>query len=161
MANKSSDLQLFAAMAMLCAVCTGSPGAEASSSNQVFIPDFKVKPDDYSVLMACMGKHPEQSKPFRLDHRQLQLTDWKLGSEISWEVKVMEPGDYIVNVLFNHSVKFPLKLEVSCGYSNVSAISARAAVLGEYVDPDGLDRPGLGGAQSWRRLPLEGSLHLP
>ena len=145
----------------LAILCIGCVGAVAAPVAEMFIPDFKVKPDDYTVLMACMGKHPEESRPFRLDHRQLQLTDWKLGSKNSWEVEVLEPGDYRINVLFNHSVKFPLKLEVSCGSSNVSAISSRAAVLGEYVDPDGLERPVFGGAQSWRRLSLDGDLPLP
>ena len=160
MANKSSAL-LFSAIAVLFPVAIGVLAAESSSANPVFVPDFKVKSDDYTVLMACMGKHPEESKPFRLDHRQLQLTDWKLGSEISWEVEVMEPGDYIVNVLFNHSVKFALKLEVSCGSSNASAIAVPAAVVGEYVDPDGLERPAQDDGQAWRRLSLPGALQLP
>ena len=156
--SKPLYITMVSGLAILCIICVGAVAAPVA---EMFIPDFKVKSDDYTVLMACMGKHPEESKPFRLDHRQLQLTDWKLGSEISWEVEVMEPGDYLVNVLFNHSVKFPLKLEVSGGSSKVSAISARAAVLGEYVDPDGLERPVMGGAQSWRRLSLDGGLPLP
>ena len=56
---------------MLYAVGTGALAREASPANQGFVPDFKVKSDDYTVLMACMGKHPKESKPFRLDHRQL------------------------------------------------------------------------------------------
>jgi hypothetical protein len=141
--------------------CLGLAAQSSATAAKVFIPDFKVKPDDYTILTGCVGKHPEEAKPFRLDHRQLQLTNWKLGSRSSWEVEVVEPGEYEVNVLFNHSVAFPLEVEVSAGSSKVSQISTQAGALGQFVDPDGLGGPVHIVPQSWRRFPLGGALHLP
>ena len=33
-----------------------------------FVPDFKVRPDDYTVLMAADGNTPEGLKPWIPDH---------------------------------------------------------------------------------------------
>jgi hypothetical protein len=152
---------LLALLATFGFACLGLAADSSATAPKVFVPDFKVKPDDYTILTGCVGKHPEEAKPFRLDHRQLQLTNWKLGSQSSWEVEVLEPGDYAVNVLFNHSVAFPLEVEVSTGSSKISQISNRAGALGAFVDPDGRNGPVHSVPQSWRRLPLEGALHLP
>ena len=152
---------MFSAMVTLGIVSSLPCRTEAASRPQQFVPDFKVRPDDYTVLTACVGKHPAGSKPVCLDHRQLQLRDWKPGSENSWEVEVLEPGDYAVNVLFNHSVKFPLKVEVTGGSSRVSSASTRETVLVNFLDHDGQKRQAPSAPQSWRRLPLAGELRLP
>jgi hypothetical protein len=82
--SKPLHITMVSGLAILCIGCVGAVAAPVA---EMFIPDFKVKPDDSTVLMACMGKHPEESKPFRLDHRQLQLTDWKVVEPIYEKAK--------------------------------------------------------------------------
>ena len=67
-----------------------------------FLPDFVVKSDDVTVLMAADGKNPENRKAWINDHRRLQVKDWPIGGETTWEVKVAESGDYSINVLHSH-----------------------------------------------------------
>lgn len=49
-----------------------------------FIPDFKVRPDDYTVLMAADGNNPEGLKPWISDHRKSQVKEWPLGGTATW-----------------------------------------------------------------------------
>lgn len=110
--------------------------------NTRFIPDFRIKPDDYSVLMAADGTNPNGLRAWINDHRRLQVKDWPLGGQTTWEVEVVEEGDYAVNVLFNHSIKMPLKVAVK-------ANAAHCEETSEYI-----------AHHDWRRLPLSGTLHL-
>jgi hypothetical protein len=89
-----------------------------------FIPDFKIKPDDYTVLMAADGKNPEGLHAWINDHRKMQVKDWPLGGETTWEVDVIKAGDYAVNVLFNHSPEIPLKVSVTSGDARCEGVSA-------------------------------------
>jgi hypothetical protein len=111
-----------------------------------FTPDFRVKRDDYTVLMFCDGTRPEGARPMigGRSHLKFQMQNWKVGSETSWEVEVEKADEYAVNVLFNHTPQFPLRVEVSSGASSVVTIS-------QYTD---------NGNCQWKRLPLEGKLQL-
>ena len=108
-----------------------------------FVPDFKIRPDDYTVLMVADGQNPGGLRAWIDDHRRMQVKDWPLGGRTTWEVDVAEAGDYAVNVLFRHSVKIPLKLAVTAGTAHCDGVS-------EYI-----------ARHEWRRLSLPGSLRLP
>ena len=107
-----------------------------------FVPDFKIKPDDYTVLMAADGQNPGGLRAWINDHRRMQVKNWPLGGQTTWEVEVVEAGDYAVNVLFNHSVKSPLKVAVTAGAARCEGVSENIA------------------HHDWRRFSLPGSLRL-
>ncbi len=107
-----------------------------------FLPDFVVKSDEVTVLMAADGKNPANLKAWINDHRRLQVKDWPVGGQTTWEVEVAESGDYSINVLFNHSVQTDLHIALSCGTSRCESRSQR------------------GRGQDWRRLSLDGTLPL-
>ncbi len=107
-----------------------------------FSPDFVVKSDDVTVLMAADGKNPDNRKAWINDHRRLQVKDWPVGGQTTWEVEVAESGDYSINVLFNHGVQADLHISLSCGASRCESRSQR------------------GRGQDWRRHSLNGTLPL-
>jgi hypothetical protein len=108
-----------------------------------FVPDFVVKPNDVTVLMAADGKNPNDLRAWINDHRRMQVKKWPLGGQTTWEVEVAEGGDYAVHVLFSHDVTAPLRVSLSSGSSRCESISKPV--------------PG----QSWRRHALEGTVALP
>ena len=72
----------------------------------------------------------------------MQVKNWPIGGQTTWEVEVVEAGDYAVNVLFDHSVKIPLKLAVTAGEASCEGVSEHIA------------------HHDWRRFSLPGSLRL-
>lgn len=124
--------------AILLALSLASPLCGAS-----FVPDFVVKPNDVTVLMAADGNNPNNLRAWVNDHRRLQVKNWPLGGQTTWEVEVAREGQYAVNVLFSHAIKTPLQVAVSSGQSRCLSPS--------FFIP----------GHTWRRLPLEGALSLP
>jgi hypothetical protein len=107
-----------------------------------FVPDFKINPDNYTVLMAADGKNPDGLRAWINDHRRMQVKNWPLGGQTTWDIEVVEPGDYVINVLFNHRVKMPLRVSVMAGPAHCTGTS-------EYI-----------ARHEWRRFALPGSLRL-
>ncbi|MBM4089784.1 MAG: hypothetical protein FJ276_10200 [Planctomycetes bacterium] len=138
----TSDFALVAGTALLLAPLAALHAAEPLPNSTRFVPDFKIKPDDYTALMAADGKNPGGLRAWINDHRRMQVKNWPLGGQTTWEVEVVEPGDYAVNVLFNHSVKMPLKVAVTAGEARCEGVSERIA------------------HHDWRRFPLPGALRL-
>jgi hypothetical protein len=114
----------------------------AGTSGAVFVPDFKIRPDDYTVLMAADGNNPDGLKSWISDHRKSQVKNWPLGGTTTWQVDVLESGDYAVNALFNHSVSIPLKVAVATKDSSCQSVSTPVKSFG------------------WRRVALNGALRL-
>lgn len=114
----------------------------AGTSGAVFVPDFKVRPDDYTVLMAADGNNPDGLKPWISDHRKSQVKNWPLGGTTTWQVEILEAGDYAVNALFNHSLSIPLKVSVTMKETSCQSVSQPVKGFG------------------WRRFALAGTLHL-
>ncbi|MEK0451431.1 MAG: hypothetical protein RL088_3699 [Verrucomicrobiota bacterium] len=128
---KRSALLLSLALALASPLCPAS-----------FVPDFVVKPNDVTVLMADDGKNPNNLRAWINDHRRLQVKQWPVGGQTTWEVDVAEAGQYAVNVLFSHDVQKPLQVAVSSEESRCQSPSL-------FIP-----------AHPWRRLPLEGNLSL-
>ena len=122
-------------MFLLGAFITGTAGG-------AFVPDFKIRPDDYTVLMAADGNNPEGLKPWISDHRKSQVKNWPLGGTTTWQVEVLEAGDYLVNALFNHSPSIPLKVTVTTTDSSCQSVSQPVKGFG------------------WRRFAVAGTLHM-
>ena len=129
-----------AALALVAAASMLGAGTAPGPSR--FVPDSRVKSDDYTVLMAADGRNPAGTKVFVDDHRRMQMRHWPLGGETRWEVDAAAPGDYAVNVLFQHSVKGSLRV-------SVSAAQSHCQVLSEPVE-----------GHAWRRFSLPGTLKL-
>lgn len=130
----AANLPLVAAASVL--------GAGSPPSASRFVPDFRVKSDDYTVLMAADGQNPAGAKAFVDDHRRMQMRGWPLGGETRWEVDAAAPGEYAVNVLFQHSTKAALRVSVSVAQSHCLGLS----------EPDQ--------GHAWRRFTLPGTLKL-
>ena len=116
--------------------------ANPATTKDTFVPDFKIKPDDYTVLMAADGRNPDGLRAWINDHRRLQVKDWPIGKETTWEVEVVEEGEFAVNVLFNHHSKLPLKIAVTAG-------GARCEGVSEFTTH-----------HDWRRFSVPGTLKL-
>ncbi len=114
----------------------------AGTAGGAFVPDFKIRPDDYTVLMAADGINPEGLKPWISDHRKSQVKNWPLGGTTTWQVEVLEAGDYAVNALFNHSPSIPLKVTVMTKEASCQSVSQPVKGFG------------------WRRFACEGTLRL-
>jgi len=114
----------------------------AGTAGGAFVPDFKIKTDDYTVLMAADGNNPEGLKPWISDHRKSQVKNWPLGGTTTWQVEVLEAGDYAVNALFNHSPSIPLKVTVLTKEASFQSVSQPVKGF------------------EWRRFVLAGTLHL-
>ena len=107
-----------------------------------FVPDFRIKPDDYTVLMVADGRNPGGLRAWIDDHRRMQVKNWPLGGQTTWDVDVVEAGDYAVNVLFNHGARASLAITVTAGEARCEGVSDHVA------------------HHEWRRFPLPGSLRL-
>ena len=84
-------------------------------AQSAYVPDFVVKPNDVTVLMAADGKNPNGLRAWINDHRRLQVKSWPVGGTTTWEVEVAENGRYAVNVLLSHNVQTPLQVSLSSG----------------------------------------------
>ncbi|MFM8890020.1 MAG: alpha-L-fucosidase, partial [Planctomycetia bacterium] len=126
------------------AVRSDDPGTNGSPTNDAtrFVPDCRIKPDDYTVLMVADGLNPGGLRAWIDDHRRMQVKNWPLGGHTTWDVEVVEAGDYAVNVLFHHGVKGALEVSVSAGTTRCAGVSEPLA------------------HHEWRRFPLPGSLQL-
>jgi hypothetical protein len=79
----------------LCATETASTGYTCQRLPDTHhAPDGKVKPDDYTVLMAADGRNPEGLHAWISDHRRMQVKDRPLGGRTTWDVEVEAGGDY-------------------------------------------------------------------
>jgi len=134
---------------MVAAVCTWlvlngiSPTGTALGGE--FAPDFKVRPDDYTVLMACdVSPLPKGVKrSMATDHRKFDVTGWtRADQSFTWVVTVPEDGSYAVNLLALQRSPQPVRFAVACGDSRVNTTTE---------------------SESWRRWdrhPVDGTLRL-
>ena len=110
----------------------------------LFKPDFRVRPDDYTVLMAYDARLPEGLKPMQAGaHGKFQVDGWTRPDQpLTWEVTVPAADAYAVNVLASRGDDRPLELTVSAAGQSAS----------------GTLRSGPG---VWTRQALDGVLRLP
>jgi hypothetical protein len=116
------------------------PAAQAAD---VFTPDFRVHPDDVTVLMAVDAKRSGDLAPFQPGgHGKFFLQGWSRADQsAAWTVTAPAADDYAVRVLVSVSGNRPLKAEVASG-------PGRA---------DGAIPPS---PWQWNRVELEGTLRL-
>jgi hypothetical protein len=109
-----------------------------------FVPDFRVRPDDYTVLMAADAKRPPELKPFQAGaHGKFHVTGWTQPEQpLEWEITVPEEDAYSVNVLLQRHGNQALRVEVTGATQMVSGW-APASLRG------------------WTRQTLDGRLRLP
>jgi hypothetical protein len=109
-----------------------------------FVPDFRLRPDDYTVLMAVDTRLPEGMQPFQPGgHGKFHATGWSRSQQVlSWEVTVPADDVYAVNVLACRESDVPIEVAVT---------AAGQTVQGELASPP----------RAWTRQALAGVLRLP
>lgn len=109
---------------------------------EYFMPDFRVRPDDYTVLMALDTELPAGATGHRGGHGKFPVEGWTRAEQVfTWEVTVEQAAEYAVNILIHHHADEPLTLHVR---------GADGQVCGTV--PAGTHR--------WVRLPFDGLLPL-
>ncbi|MCX7007900.1 MAG: alpha-L-fucosidase [Kiritimatiellaeota bacterium] len=123
----------------LVALVFSGPFVRAES----FVPDGRVRPDDYTVLMAVDAPRPADCKPFQAgSHGKFFVNGWtRLEQKFVWDVVVPSDDDYAVNLLARRQNGAPLDIVVACGEQSVTG-KFTAAV------------------QAWERQALDGKLKL-
>jgi len=113
-------------------------------AENLFKPDFRVRPDDYTVLMAHDARLPEGLMRFQAGaHGKFQVHGWTRSDQpLTWEVTVPDDDTYAVNVLACRGDDRPLDLTVSCAGRSVRGRLQSAA-------------------RTWTRQTLDGTLRLP
>ncbi|MCE9608817.1 MAG: alpha-L-fucosidase [Chthoniobacter sp.] len=108
-----------------------------------FVPDFRVRPDDFTVLMVPDARVSEGIEKWTSGHGKFFGPGWrKAGQQAEWRVTVPVADDYAVNVSLYQSHGKPVSFLVRAGESEV-----RGALTGQE--------------RGWNRLALRGTLRLP
>lgn len=110
----------------------------------VFVPDFKLKPDDYTVLLAVDAKLPAGLVPFQAGaHGKFFIKNWQRSDQqAEWTVTAPADADYAVQVLVNGTSHQAIRLEVAAAGKTLTAI----------LPAD---------ARRWQRIPLPGTVKIP
>jgi hypothetical protein len=109
-----------------------------------FIPDFKLKPDDYTVLMAVDASLSDGLVPFQPGgHGKFHVERWQRPDQQAlWNITAPGSADHAVQVLVRQDGNQQLRLEVS----------AAGTTLSGTLPAD---------ARRWQRIALPGTLALP
>lgn len=109
-----------------------------------FVPDPRILPDDYTVLMAWDATRSPDLKRFQPGgHGKFFVRGWSSADQCAaWEVTSPSEDGYVVNVLIRRNRGGALTLEVTEGNQRATALLATTA-------------------RGWQRLELEGALRLP
>ena len=109
-----------------------------------FVPDYHIRPDDYTVLMAADATRPPELKPFQAGaHGKFHVAGWSQPEQaLEWEFTVPEEDAYSVNVLLLRQESQVLRLEVT----------GAAQALSGWVPAS---------QRGWTRQTLDGLLRLP
>lgn len=128
---------LFISAVMLC-LLVGRVSAAG------FIPDFKLKPDDYTVLMGVDAKLSEGLAPAMASHHgKFFIQGWKRpDQQAEWKITAGEAADYAVQVLVNRNGNQELRIEVT---------AAGKTLTGTLPS----------GVRSWQRAALSGTIPFP
>ncbi len=126
----------------LCIAALLSVNAMAVSG--AFVSDFRVRPDDYTVLMAADAQRPPELKPFQAGaHGKFHVTGWTRPEQaFEWEITVPEENAYSINVLLRRQGSQALRVEVTGARQTVSGLAP-------------------GSLRGWTRQTLDGLLRLP
>ena len=117
------------------------------AAQNLFTPDFRIQPDNYTVLMASDAQLSPGLLRHPGDHRKLEVREWtSLAQSFTWRVTAPDSGDYAVNMLLNHHAGSPVTLEVSAG-----AQKPLSLLISHRPEPERF---------RWRRFPVPGTLRL-
>jgi hypothetical protein len=116
----------------------------ATLGRAAFIPAFKLKADDYTVLMAVDAKLADGLVPFQSGgHGKFHVERWQRpDQQASWTITTAEAADHAVQILVRQDGNQELRLDVR----------AAGKTLTGTLPP---------GARRWQRIVLPGTLALP
>ena len=115
-----------------------------ASLSAAFVPDFKIHPDDYTVLIAMDAKLSAGLTPFQGGtHGKFFLQGWQHpDQQAEWKITADEPADYAVQVLVNRNSNQELRIEVNAAGKTLTA----------NLPAD---------ARCWQRIALPGTIPFP
>jgi hypothetical protein len=118
--------------------------ASAMAVSGAFVPDFRVRPDDYTVFVAADAKRSPELKPFQAGaHGKFHVTGWTRPEQaLEWEITVPEEDAYSINVLLRRHGNQALRVEVKSATQTVSSLIPASL-------------------RGWTRQTLDGLLQLP
>ena len=95
------------------------------AAGAVFVPDGKLRPDDYTVLMAADAKLPAGLAPIQSGaHGKFFVAGWRRPEQFfTWQVEAPADDAYAVNVLLKSHAARPLELKVRSGAAAVTGTS--------------------------------------
>lgn len=127
--------RLFPALA--CAVMM------AGTARSAFVPDFRIKSDDFTILMVPDATVSSGLRFFQAGgHGKFFAQGWHNSDQwASWQVNVPSADDYAVNVLIRRRSDRPLTVTVRSGDGQVAGVLSPAE-------------------RSWTRVSTGGALHL-
>lgn len=117
------------------------------AAQNLFTPDFRIQPGNYTALMAADAQLSPGLVRQPGDHRKLEVRGWtSLAQSFTWNVTAPASGDYAVNVLLDHREGAPVTLQVRAGLDKPLSLAVT-----HRPEPE---------RYRWRRVPLPGTLHL-
>jgi hypothetical protein len=126
----------------LCLILWASLSSRTAAA-ETFVPDGRLHPDDYTVLMAADIPMPAGMKVFQPgSHGKFYAENWKSpGHVLRWEILVTDEDAFAVSILLKRDSAHPLELNVACGDQTVTGTLPA-------------------GIRGWVRQSLDGTLRL-
>lgn len=99
-------------------------GMSAMAVSGAFVPDFRVRPDDYTVLMAADAQRPPELKPFQAGgHGKFHVTGWTQPEQaLAWDITVPAEDAFAINLLLRREGNQALRVEVAGATQMVSGL---------------------------------------
>ena len=111
-----------------------------------FIPENKIKPDDYTILMTVDAHLAEGLRPFQPGgHGKFFVQDWHASDQYAaWTVIVDQPGEYAANVLIRTKSKHEIRAVVDIDDQKLTANLKGECTVWQRVTLDGTVKLGKG-----------------
>lgn len=124
--------------------CLVAAVATACPAKAQFKPDFKLKPDDFTVLMGVDATLSEGlSRVSHSGHGKFQVSGWtRADQSASWNVTATRSGPYEVFALVKRANQQPLTLKLDAAGQSLSTTLPANPL-------------------SWQRVKLDGTVNLP
>ena len=104
-------------------------------------PDLRLRPDDYTVLMADDAILPAGVQRVNTGgHGKFQEEGWtKFDQKFEWQITAPKAGNYVLNILVQRLNPQPFEVTVSCNGQNLRApISTPAPIWNRHALPQTL-----------------------
>jgi hypothetical protein len=117
--NKVIDMKMI--RTALC--CLTALAMSLASASAQFRPDFKLKPDDFTVLMGVDAELSEGlNRVSHSSHGKFQVSGWSNAHQFAtWKITTDKPGAHEVFVLVKRSNNQPLAFNLDAADKSITA----------------------------------------